>query len=111
MSKNQAYWNSSKFCWEIVVTEPAGDRYEQVIKHANAASQMLKDQGVKYIDAYIKVQPDVQFILITDFDWYIKNEKEIFDWAKESNINVRLNGMILEFPSNEDKMMFMLRWQ
>lgn len=110
MNEPQAYWNSSKCCWEIAVLEPAGDRYDRVIRHANQVSHMLKDQGVKYIDAYIKVYPQTHFLLITDYDWFLKNEDDIFAWAKESNIHLDLNGMVLRFQSDEDKMMFILRW-
>jgi hypothetical protein len=110
MNDRRAYWNSSKCCWEIAITAPAGDRYEQVIKHANQVSQMLKDQGIKYIDAYIKLGANLHLLLLTDWDWYLDNEKDINSWAKSSNIDLRLSGMVLEFKNPEDKMMFMLRW-
>lgn len=110
MNEHKAYWNTSKLCWEISVEQPAGDRYEKVIKHAAISSQMLRDLGVRYIDAYINQHQSLSLIMIVDPEWYIDNEKEIFSWAEQSGINLNKNGMILEFKSPEDKMMFMLRW-
>lgn len=110
MTDNIAYWNTSKLCWEITVVESAGDRFEKVIKHANVTVNMLKDQGIKYIDAFINKHQSLYLIMIVDAEWYLNNETDINAWAESSNINVTRSGMILEFKSQEDKMMFMLRW-
>lgn len=109
MNDNRAYWNTSKCCWEIAISEPAGDRYEYVMRHANTVSRMLKDQGVKYVNAYID-NYRYHLLLIADHDWYTTNENEIKAWAVNTNIELSLNGMVLEFKNKEDKMMFMLRW-
>jgi len=110
MNENRAYWNSSKCCWEIAISEPAGDRYEHVMRHANSVCQMLKDQGIKYIDAYIDKYHNYHLLLVTDPNWYMENEDDIKSWAAASGIEVALNGMVLEFKTKEEKMMFMLRW-
>jgi hypothetical protein len=41
----------------------------------------------------------------------LEQESDMLEWCKESNIRLNCTGMILEFGSKEDKIMFMLRWQ
>jgi len=111
MNNNKAYWNSSKLCWEVWLEEPQGDRYVKVFKHANVAHQILRDQGIKFVEAYIDVISKRPLLLIADPNYWLDNEDDIVRWAMESNIKYFLEGMILSFDTNEDKMMFMLRWQ
>jgi hypothetical protein len=111
MSNNPtAHYNSSKLCWEILLEEPQGDRMVLVHKEANTAHRMLKERGIKFVDAKVGRlgQP---MLLISDYRFWIDNEEDIFDWCTESRVQCTLTGMILEFESQEDKMMFMLRWQ
>ena len=105
-----AHYNSSKLCWEILIEEAQGDRMVLVHKEANTAHKMLKEQGIKFVDAKVSRfgQP---MLLITDFIFWYQNEEQILDWCTESRVQCTLTGMILEFESQEDKMMFMLRWQ
>lgn len=110
MNNIRAYWNSSKCCWEIAISEPAGDRYEHVMRHANSVSQMLKDQGTKYVDAYVSRYQNYHLLLVTDANWYLDNEEEMKTWSEETGVEFALNGMVLEFKTQEEKMMFMLRW-
>lgn len=110
MNKYHAYWNSSKLCWEVLIQEPRGDRYVSVLQHANIAKNILKDQGIKYIDAHVSVYNNMHMLLVADPQWWVDNEADIVTWANESNINMKLNGMILEFPTLEEKMMFLMRW-
>lgn len=110
VNENNAYWNSSKLCWEIVLLQSNGERHIQVLHHANVARRILKAQGVKYIDAHTNVFNNKRMLLIVDPDWWVKNESEIYSWASATNNSLALNGMIIEFVSHEDRMMFMLRW-
>jgi hypothetical protein len=110
MNENRAYWNTSKCCWEIAISRPAGDRYEQTMSHANSVCQMLKDQGIKYVDAFVNQYQSYYLLLIADPEWYLTNEEAIKTWSEHSGIDFTINGMVLEFKSQEDKMMFMLRW-
>ena len=96
-----AHYNSSKLCWEILIEEPQGDRMVLVHKEANTAHKMLKEQGIKFSNP---------MLLICDYRFWIDNEEQIFDWCTESRIQCTLTGMILEFNSKEEQMMFMLRW-
>lgn len=110
-NKPTAHYNSSKMCWEILVEEPQGDRMVLVHKEANTAHKMLKDQGIKFVDAHLNaLMNGGPMLLIADYRYWIDNEQEILDWFSESNIKYAQTGMILEFESNEDKMMFLLRW-
>jgi hypothetical protein len=110
MSNNpSAHYNSSKLCWEILIEEPQGDRMVLVHKEANTAHKMLKEQGIKFVEAKITKFSN-PMLLISDYRFWIDNEEQIFDWCTESRIQCTLTGMILEFNSKEEQMMFMLRW-
>lgn len=104
-----AHYNSSKLCWEILLEEPQGDRMVFVHKEANTAHRMLKERGIKFVDAKT-TKFGRPMLLITDPKYWCDNEKEIIEWLHDSNIGWILNGMVLEFNSPEEKMMFMLRW-
>jgi hypothetical protein len=104
-----ARYNHTKLCWEILVEESQGDRIGLVYKEANIAHKMLKEKGVKFVDAHVN-QFGAPMLLITDFIFWYQNEEQIFDWCTESRIQCTLTGMVLEFESQQDKMMFMLRW-
>jgi hypothetical protein len=104
-----AYFNSSKLCWEILIEEPQGDRMVLVLKEANTAHKMLKERGIKFVDAKT-TKFSRPLLLITDPEYWLTNEKEIVQWLIDSNIHWTLNGMVLDFDTPEEKMMFMLRW-
>lgn len=104
-----AYFNSSKLCWEILIEEPQGDRMVLVLKEANTAHKMLRDKGIKFVDAKT-TKFGRPLLLITDPEYWLTNEKEIVQWLLDSNIHWTLNGMVLDFDTPEEKMMFMLRW-
>ena len=70
----------------------------------------LKEQGIKFIDAYVDVNNKRPMLLISDPGYWLENENNIISWAKDSDIIYLQEGMILSFNSNEDKMMFLLRW-
>lgn len=105
-----AYWNSSKLCWEICLEEAQGDRFVKVFRHANTAYKILKEQGIKFIEAKMNAYTTAPMILIADPGFWVDNERAIVDWFNSSNVKYTLKGMILEFDSIEDKMMFLLRW-
>lgn len=110
MNEFRAFWNSSKVCWEILVEEAQGDRFVKVFRHANTAHKMLRDRGIKFVEASINVMNKRHMLLVADPEYWVNNEKDIVKWFVESNIRYNLAGMILEFDTQEDKMMFMLRW-
>jgi hypothetical protein len=105
-----AHYNSSKLCWEIWMEEAQGDRFVKVLKHANVAHKMLKEQGIKFVEAKV-TKFSKPMLLICDYRFWSNNEEQIFDWCTESRVQCTLTGMILEFESQEERMMFMLRWQ
>jgi hypothetical protein len=104
-----AHYNSSKLCWEILLEEAHGDRMVLVHKEANTAHKMLKEQGIKFVEAKV-TRFSNPMLLICDYRFWSDNEEQIFDWCTESRIQCTLTGMILEFNSKEEQMMFMLRW-
>ena len=73
------------------------------------AHQILKEQGHRFVEAKLG-KMDMPMVLITDYEYYTVNEAAMVDWAGQSNVQYKQTGMILEFDSTEDKMMFMLRW-
>ena len=105
MKDYRAYWNPNKFCWEIWLEEAQGDRYVKVFKHADIGHKMLKEQGIKFIDAYVDINNKRPMLLISDPGYWLENENNIISWAKDSDIIYLQEGMILSFNSNEDKMM------
>jgi hypothetical protein len=54
---------------------------------------------------------EMPMLLIIDPKYYTDNKRAMVDWARQTNVQYKQTGMILEFDSKEDKMMFMLRWQ
>ena len=107
---HSAFWNSSKLCWEICMEEAQGDRFVKVMRHANTAYKILKEQGIKFVEASRNVLNNRPMLLIADPSYWVSNEQDIFDWLDESNIKYCMTGMILEFETQEEKMMFLLRW-
>lgn len=104
-----AYYNSSKLCWEVWIEEAQGDRFEKVIKNLNVAHKILKEQGHKFLEAKLG-HMDMAMLLVTDYQYYTANEADIIDWCQQSNVYCKQTGMVLEFGSQEEKMMFLLRW-
>lgn len=49
-------------------------------------------------------------LLISDFSFYVGNEPAISDWIKTSKMEVRIEGMIIEFRKHSDMIAFLLRW-
>jgi len=105
-----AHYNSSKLCWEILLEEAQGDRMVLVHKEANTAHRMLKERGMKFINASSGLN-EIPMLMICDPKFWSENEEQIFDWCTESRIQCTLTGMIIDFESQADKVMFMLRWQ
>jgi hypothetical protein len=105
-----AYYNSSKLCWEVYIEEAQGDRFEKVIKNLNVAHQILKEQGHKFLEAKLG-NIDMPMLLIVDHKYYTENEDAMLDWCKQSSVHYTRTGMLLEFDTQEDRMMFLLRWQ
>jgi hypothetical protein len=105
-----AYWNPGKLCWEISMVQPSGERHTQVLHHANVARRILKEQGVRYIDAHINVYNQKHMLLIVDPEWWVNLENDIAEWCSMTDNSLKLSGMVIEFDTKEDKMMFMLRW-
>lgn len=93
-----------------MLEEAQGDRYVKVLKHANTAHKMLRDYGVKFIEAKMNAYSKAPMLLIADPAYWVANEPDIIDWFNTSNVKYYMKGMILEFESDADKMMFLLRW-
>jgi hypothetical protein len=106
-----AYYNSSKLCWEVWIEEAQGDRFEKVIKNLNVAHQILKEQGHKFVEAKLGYPVETLLLVIADYKYYIDNEAAMVDWCEQCSVYYKRTGMVLEFNSQEDRMMFLLRWQ
>jgi len=106
-----AYYNSSKLCWEVWIEEAQGDRFEKVIKNLNVAHQILKEQGIRFLEAKMHYPTETLLLVIADYKYYIDNEAVMVDWCEQSSVYYKRTGMVLEFNSQEDRMMFLLRWQ
>ena len=110
MKEHCAYWNPNRLSWEILLDQPAGDRLEKVAMHIETAHKILKTQGVKFIPAKYSLGAVVHLMIIIDYDYWIDNEQGITEWCKESDIRYTREGMALTFKSEEEKLLFTLRW-
>lgn len=48
--------------------------------------------------------------IISDYSFYTINQEDIESWAKENCAEFRREGMVLFFPTAEDRTMFLIRW-
>jgi hypothetical protein len=49
-------------------------------------------------------------LILFDYKWYVKNEKEIIDWCDNHLSYFSQQGMGLHFASETELTMFLLRW-
>lgn len=49
--------------------------------------------------------------LINDTAYWLDHEQDIREWLRQSDIACRIQGMILYFANDADRVMFQLRWQ
>lgn len=49
-------------------------------------------------------------LLIADFNWYGQNQDEIEAWCKKNIPNTWRNGMMILFGTEQEKLIFLLRW-
>jgi hypothetical protein len=59
--------------------------------------------------AYI---PDNEcWMLISDYNWWIRNTREVEDWCKNClEKGLVTEGMIIKFVSNIDRNVFLMKW-
>lgn len=50
-------------------------------------------------------------LLITDPGHWVENEDEIFKWCRNNEVKMVQIGMMVEFQSEQDRTMFILRWE
>ena len=52
------------------------------------------------------------YIVISDYDWWNKNEAEVFEWMKQCLPKGKdhLTGMVLTIENENDVSNFILRW-
>ena len=52
-------------------------------------------------------------VMIADYSWWHDNHYDITDWMREHmpRGEGHLKGMTIEFDSEQDALLFMLRWQ
>lgn len=48
--------------------------------------------------------------VISDYNFYMRNQEEIEAWIEENCYQTCREGMIIKFPNPEDRTMFLLRW-
>ena len=63
----------------------------------------------------IKFRPSPAYmgpmLIIHDWKYYIKNEQDINAWLNKCTPGWYLEGMVLTFDSDRDRVMFLLRWE
>jgi hypothetical protein len=91
------------------MNQAAGDRYEMVSMPVDVASRMLRARDYKFIDAGVE-DYNRHLLLIVDPAFWLWYQNKIKAWSIESNVAVKIDGLILEFNSKEDKLMFVLAW-
>lgn len=48
-------------------------------------------------------------VWLTDYMWYNRHEQELVVWMIDND--VEMSGMIVKFRTDEDRTLFLLRWQ
>lgn len=69
-----------------------------------------RNSTTRYVDIATNPYNQKFSLLVADYLWWSEHEDAIKEWAIATNNSLQLQGMILEFESQEDKMMFLLRW-
>ena len=96
-----------------------GDDYSMIEFPQLHAGGMLTRNGVmvdkferRFVGGYSPVTKQ-QMLLIADYMWWTANEPEILSWM-DANLPRKRDhqqGMILTFDTEQDLMLFLLRWQ
>ena len=69
------------------------------------------DDKVVSLLAKMDEDPDwAASFIVTDFRYWVDNEREIRRWLTDSGMEYRLSGMVLMLRHAEDKAAFLLRW-
>jgi hypothetical protein len=50
------------------------------------------------------------WLLISDHRWWNQHDIEIRDWAQSCLDRFEIEGMILKFTSDADRILFLMRW-
>ena len=68
--------------------------------------------GRRFVGGYSPVSKQ-QMLMIADYRWWINNESAILKWLDANLPRGRdhQTGMIVSFDSEQDLLMFTLRWQ
>ena len=68
--------------------------------------------GQRFVSGY-SPKTQTQMLMIADYMWWTANETEILDWMDTNLPRGRdhQTGMIVSFDSEQDLLMFTLRWQ
>ena len=72
---------------------------------------MINPAEQRFLGGYSPVSKQ-QILLIADYMWWTDNESAILDWM-DTNLprgQGHQTGMIVSFDSEQDLMMFLLRW-
>ena len=51
-----------------------------------------------------------EFLLIVEFRYYISYQQDIEEWANTCTPGWELQGCVLRFKSDSDRLLFLLRW-
>ena len=68
--------------------------------------------GQRFVGGYSPVSKQ-QMLMIADYRWWVNNESAILEWMDANLPRGRdhQTGMIVSFDSDQDLLLFMLRWQ
>lgn len=88
---------------QITVVDDNGEE----LTFLNGVIQMRT--GGKFIAATSPVDRDL-LLIIEDYAFWVVNQKEIEKWIADSNGTITQKGMVVHFDTEEDRVMFLLRW-
>ena len=73
---------------------------------------MINPAEQRFVGGYSPVSKQ-QILMIADYMWWTANESAILDWMDANLPRGRdhQTGMIVSFDSDQDLLLFMLRWQ
>ena len=89
------------------LTEVTVEHNGNTLTFLNGVIQM--QTGGKFIAATSPIDKDL-LLIIEDYVFWHKNQKDIEKWIEASNGTITQQGMVVHFNTEEDRTMFLLRW-
>lgn len=67
-------------------------------------------ENSKFIPVNTSLSGEEFWLIVANSSWFVTNRVEIEHWCKEAGNSGFLQGMILRFKTDEDRLSFIMRW-